>query len=255
MTIRFDTAWLVAVMLVAMRLGVFLTATPIFSAMRMPPQVRVLVSISLATALVAGMGVSSWVAPQTSAALFFAVLIEAAIGAVLAFGVMTTFAALLFGGRLLDLQIGFGIASLYDPVTRAASPLLGTALNMMGILVFLALDGHHELMRALALSLETAPPGGGWPNVNFAAIVAQFGAIFSMGLALAAPVVFGLLILDMALAILSRTMPQMNIFFVSMPLRIATGLILLALSLHYVGPLLKQLFASMSDYLRGVLGG
>src|SRR6185436_21069088 len=121
------------------------------------------------------------------------------------FGVFTAFAALLFGGRLLDIQIGFGIANVFDPVTRTQGPLVGTALNLMAIAVFFAIDGHHMLIRGLAYSLAQFPPGRPLSELNGAAVVAQFGVVFAYGLMIVAPAVIVLLLLDVGLAIAART--------------------------------------------------
>ena len=79
------------------------------------------------------------------------------------------------------------VANLIDPVTRAQAPLIGTALNLMAVAIFFAVDGHHMLVRAVAFSLEHFPPGRSLRELNLAAVAAQFGVMFTFGLALAAP--------------------------------------------------------------------
>src|SRR4030095_6402774 len=112
--------------------------------------------------------------------------------------------------RLLDFQFGFGIANLIDPVTRTQAPLIGTGLQMLAVVLFFVADGHHLLARALAFSLEQFPPGRSVLELHFAAVVARFGVMFPLGLAIAAPALLAVLLLDMGFAMISRTMPQMN---------------------------------------------
>ena len=145
------------------------------------------------------------------------------IGAALAFGLFAAFGAFLFGGRLIDSQIGFAVANLIDPITRAQGPLIGTVLNLTAIAVFLAVDGHHLIIRGLADSLARFPPGQPITELGVTAVTAQFGVVFAYGLMLVAPAVFALLLLDVALAVVARTMPQMNIFIVSLPLKVFVG--------------------------------
>ncbi len=131
--------------------------------------------------------------------------------------------------------------------------MLGTALNLAGLAVFLAADGHHLLLRGLALSFERVPPGGGLPGFDLGAIAAQFGVAFSLGLAIAAPVLALLLMIDLGLSVMSRTMPQWNVFFVSMPAKIFAGLAVLALSIPHLGPVMNRLFASVFRFWDQVL--
>jgi flagellar biosynthetic protein FliR len=191
--------------------------------------------------------------PETVERFIGAAVAELAVGAAFAFGLMCVFGALQFGGRLLDIQIGFGVATLFDPATRAASPLLGTALNLMAVSVFLALDSHHEIVRAVADSLQRVPLGTAG-RIDAAVLVGQFGAMLGFGVALVAPPVAALLLLDLAMAVVARTMPQMNIFIVSMPLKVVVGLLVLGLALPRLAPVLQRLFGSLGPYWRGVAG-
>ncbi|MDY7038336.1 MAG: glycosyltransferase, partial [Thermodesulfobacteriota bacterium] len=108
---------------------------------------------------------------------------ELVVGGLLAFGVFAAFAAFQFGGRVLDFQMGYGVANLIDPVTQAATPLIGTVLQLMAVITFYMLDGHHMIIRGLAFSLEQVPLGAPLQQLPMSAVVAQFGVMFSYGLA------------------------------------------------------------------------
>jgi flagellar biosynthetic protein FliR len=245
MSLYLDTGWLALVFLVSLRLGALFLLAPALGAVQAPVNFKVLLTIALALAMIAAVGMKPTVIPTSAMALFSAAVNEVVLGALLAFGLFTAFGAFIFAGRAIDLQIGFGVANLIDPISRTQAPLLGTALNLMGIAVFLAADGHHLLVRGLALSFERVPPGAGLAELNLPAIVSQFGVTFSLGLAMAAPVVILLLLIDLGLSIMSRTMPQWNVFFVSMPLKIFAGLVILALSVPHLGPAMNSLFRSI----------
>ena len=253
MSIQIYTEWLILVFLVSLRLGALFVLAPVLGSIRAPGSFRVFLVVALAAVLVASLGVEKIAVPSSVFGLLSAALSEVMVGGLLAFGLFAAFSAFMVGGRAIDMQIGFGVANLIDPISRTQAPLLGTAMNLMGIAVFLAVDGHHLLLRGFAVSLERVTPGSGLFEVSVPALAAQFGVAFSLGLAMAAPVLVLLLLIDLGLSIMSRTMPQWNVFFVSMPLKIFAGLVILALSIPHMGTVMSALFKSIFAFWDRVL--
>lgn len=253
MTLTVEIAWILAVSLVALRSGAALAFTPLFGAGHVPTHFRVLLAIALSALIVSGLGIVPAMLPLSVSAFAAAALAELVLGAVLAFGVFTAFAAFLLAGRVMDVQLGFGVATLIDPVNRSPSPLLGTVLNLTAVAMFFAIDGHHMLLRGLVFSLEQAPPGTFISEVDPGILVAQFGAMFVSAAAIAAPVLFTILLIDVVLAVIARTMPQVNVFIVSLPLKIFVGLLMLAISLRYMGSLVARIFEDLFDYWHRLL--
>lgn len=253
MRIEMDLAFVTALLLMSIRLSACFLLTPLFSAAQIPIRIRTFFLVALAAMLVTGLQITPEHVPQTLAELFEASLHELVVGGLLAFGLFTAFGAFLFGGRILDFQMGFGVANLIDPATNTQGPLLGTILNVAAVTIFFLLDGHHMMIRGIAFSLEQAPLGQGLASLNIDVIAAQFGRMFVYGLMLVAPAVFILLLLDVGLAIAARTMPQVNIFIVGLPLKIFVGSVVLALSLSYLSPLLKKIFESIFRFWERVL--
>src|SRR6266446_1362185 len=247
MRVSLDIASLLTTVLIALRLGVALVLTPVLAFGSVPRRFRVLFVFGLAALLAAATGTRAASGAQDVAGFAGMAATEAMLGALLAFGILTAFAALQLAGRLIDLQLGFGVATLIDPATRGHAPLLGTLLWMVAVVVFFAIDGHHALIRALALSLQSVPPGTPLPDLELAPVVGQFGAMFTFAMAIAAPVVLVLLLVDAVVAVMARTMPQMNIFFLSLPLKILVGLLTLALSVVYLGPVAQRCFETIFD--------
>lgn len=254
MLFKLDIAAVMTVFLVTVRFAALFLLTPLFAVAQIPVRVRVLFLLALAFVMVAGLGTVQVATPLGMAELLQAVFNELIVGAALAFGVFAAFAAFLFGGRILDFQMGFGVANLIDPATNTQGPLLGTALNMMAVIIFFLLNGHHMMIRGLAYSLEKIPPGAPVRALSLEAIVSQFGVMFIYGLAVVAPAVFTLLLLDVGMAVAARTMPQVNMFIIGFPLKIFMGLVMLALSLNYMGPLLEKIYASIFHYWQQVIG-
>lgn len=220
--------WVANVLLLSVRLAALLLVTPLLQALPVPGTVRVLLVLALAAAialplppvaLAGGLG-----------ALFAALLQEAAVGATLGLGVSMAFAGFALAGRLLDVQVGFGIGQVFDPQTRSQVPVLSAAFGLAGVLLFFLVNGHHALMRGVAYSLERVPPGRPWaPGADAAAVLQQAAGLFTLGFALAAPVVLFLLLVEFALGVIARNLPQVNIFVLGLPVKVLAGLLALAL--------------------------
>ena len=256
MSIVVDPLWMTAALLVALRLAPLFIMAPVLGGADIPVRIRVFLSLGLAVTIAAAAGpaISPIAAPLASPGAFLAAAAsELMIGIALVFGVFAAFGAFLFGGRLLDIQVGFGIANVFDPISRTQGPLLGTALNLLAVVVFFSIDGHHMLIRGIVESLTLFPPGRSLTQLDAGAVVAQFGIVFAYGLVLVAPAVIALLLVDAGLAIAARTMPQMNIFIVAMPLKVVVGLLVLALSMQYLGPVMSRIFGSIGIYWQRLL--
>lgn len=252
MVLDVTIGWITAVLLLTLRFGVVLYLAPPVAVAKIPNQVMVLWVIALSVGLLVIAKVQP-VAINDLGALIRAALSELLLGSLLGFGLVAMFAAFLLGGRIVDFQMGFGVAGLIDPATRTQAPLIGTILNLIAIMVFYTLDGHHYLLRGLAFSVEKIPPGAWLGDFDLAVVIAHFGAMFSFAIAIVAPVIFSILLLDVGLAVMARTMPQMNVFIVSLPLKIFTGLSVAALSMHTFAPLMEKIFEAMFVFWQNIL--
>jgi flagellar biosynthetic protein FliR len=245
MALSVDLAWILTVMLVAIRFGVVMLMSPVFGLVGLPVNVRVVIVLAVSAALVSGLpGIATGNFAQP-AAFALAALSELVLGALLAFTLLAGFAAFQLAGRILDIQLGFGVVGLIDPSTRGQAPLLGTVLNMTAVLTFFLVGGHRLLLRGLAFSLERIPPGTRLNALPLDTVVQQFGGMFLAAALLAAPVMAVVLFVDVAMAMMARTMPQMNIFIVGLPLKILVGLLVLAISLGLLGPEFSRIFENV----------
>lgn len=239
--------FIVLSLLVFMRLGSLLLMSPLFSVIQLPVHFRVFLLLFLSATIVSSMGLALPKSSLNFATLLYYGLAELVSGMALAFGVFCAFAAFSFGGRVLDFQMGFGVASLIDPSTNTQAPLIGTFLSMLAVLIFFLVDGHHMLLRGFIYSLEQSPPGE-MPSFELAPFVKQFGAMFTFGIMAVAPVVFTILFIDILMGVAARTMPQVNMFIVMLPLKIFVGLVVLLLSLQFMLPLMKKVFLALFSY-------
>ena len=219
-------------------LGV-LAVAPVFSSRGLPNQVKIGLGILL-TLIIA-----PTLPPLPAIGIFSAqgllILVEQlVIGLAIGFCVRIVFAAVDMAGQMAGMTMGLGFASFYDPQTQGQTTSLNQFFVLLATLVFLAMNGHLMLIQALADSFVSFPIGSA-QQVNALAIVQWGGKIFSAGLLLALPVTAALLITNIALGILTRTAPQLNLFGIGFPITLGMGFLMVAWTLPDMLPPLQQL--------------
>jgi flagellar biosynthetic protein FliR len=229
-----DLSSLERVGLLVVRPGALLLTTPVFGASFAPPMVRVglLLLVTLALAPVVTLPPDLGGASTTLIAAR-----EMLIGLALAFSVRVLVAGAELAGHLTGFQIGYAYASLVDPQSGARNGVLSALYANVALIVFLAVDGHHQLLRALASSYAALPLGtSAWSaTADLAPLVARtLGTVFVIGVRLAAPVVLVLFVVEVALGLLSRAAPQLNLTVNAAPIRLFTGLAVLATTIAVV---------------------
>ena len=252
MDVNVSTMWITAALLLSIRFGVVLYLAPNITVAKIPPRVLVMMVLALSVGLLAVANVQL-IEINNVMTLIRAAFSELLLGSLLAFGMVAMFAAFLLGGRIVDFQMGFGIASLLDPATHTEAPVMGTILNLLAVMVFYAMDLHHYLIRGLAFSIETIPPGTWLGDFDVAAVIAHFGAMFTFAIAVVVPIILSIFLLDLGMAVMARTMPQVNVFIVSIPLKIFTGLTVFALTLHTLPAIMTRIFENMYLFWQAVL--
>ncbi|SFV16618.1 flagellar biosynthetic protein FliR [Pseudoduganella namucuonensis] len=254
MSIAIDPAWVLAVFYTAVRLGVLLIMSPILSSLSGVVTVRVLLTLSLSVLLVNGLGTRPPAHELALGPVVLGAMLELGVGVTLAFGVFAAFGAFSLAGKILDIQSGFGMGTVYDPVTRGGAPLFGTMLNMLAVVLFFGLEGHHAFLRGVAYSLQQVPPGAGLDGLALEPVLRQFGLMFSLGVSLVIPVILCLLLAETALAIVSRVLPQMNVFVIGVPVKIVVALAVLALTVGTMGSAMGRVYNAIFTYWEQVLG-
>jgi flagellar biosynthetic protein FliR len=252
-TVVIDIGWLTAVLMTSIRVAAGLSLAPVLGPTTMPASARVIVVLALSVFVVSALPVTA--APLGLAQLVVGALGEALVGASLAFGFLAAYGAAQWAGHVLDVQMGYSAAVLLNPTTRSASPLLATLFGLLCVAVILAIDGHHVLIRAFDASLQAFPPGRAAMDLDWGVIVAHAGAMFTFGLALAAPVMIALLLADLGMAVIARSMPQLNVFVLSFAIKIMLGLLGLVASAPFAGAVLTQLFDTTFRYWDAVSTG
>ncbi|WP_266157650.1 flagellar biosynthetic protein FliR [Dyella silvatica] len=181
-------------------------------------------------------------APESSHLLLASGCSELLIGGCYSMAVMLPMAALGLPARLLDVQAGLASASLFNPSVQSTDSLLGTLLSLAGTLVFFALGFHLLVLRSLMASARLVPLGALAHAPHLSALLGMLGSQFVLGLMVVLPVVLGLFVIDLVIAFASRSMPQANIYFLALPLKVVAVLALLAGSLRLAPTLMSRLF-------------
>ncbi|HEX7814770.1 flagellar biosynthetic protein FliR [Dyella sp.] len=184
-------------------------------------------------------------------AWLLAMLGESVMGLSLSLAVILPMAALDFAAKVVDIQSGASAASLFNPTTHIVESLAGTVMQWAGMVVFFSLGLHLLLMRGMVASIDQVPLGHGGLLVAPSLLLEKLSSQFLLGLMISAPAMLGLFAIDLTVAYASRSMPQANIYFVALPLKLLAGYVLLAGSLRFAPPLIERLYRDAFPFLRG----
>lgn len=154
------------------------------------------------------------------------------IGVAMGFSVRLVFAAVGMAGQMIGMTMGLGFATFFDPQTQGQNTAVSQFLSMLLMLIFLSLDGHLMIVTALTDSFVTMPIAMGSQSIEPVKIAMWGQSIFTTGMLLALPAIAALLITNMALGVLTRTAPQLNLFGIGFPLTLSIGFLVLALALQ-----------------------
>ncbi|MDP1766897.1 MAG: flagellar biosynthetic protein FliR [Methylotenera sp.] len=222
--------WIISLLWPLTRIMGVIATAPIFSHASIPKRVKLGLGVMLTLIIVPTLPPL----PQFEIFSFQGLLIlvqQLIIGVAIGFSMRLVFAAVDLAGQLIGMSMGLGFAMFYDPQSQGQSTALNRFLVMLAMLIFLSLDGHLLIVTAVANSFITMPIAVGGGGIDPMKIAMWGETIFSVGLLLALPAVTALLITNMALGILTKTAPQLNMFGIGFPITLSIGFLVLALSL------------------------
>lgn len=186
--------------------------------------------------------------PASGAMLPFGIGVigEIMIGIIIGVSVRLIFAGIQLAGQLAGYQMGMAIANVMDPSSSEQFPILAQFNQLFALLLLLATNAHHLFLRALAESYRLVPPFGfHFSNSVMQQVVDLGGNMFVIAIQVGAPIIAALLLTSVAFGLVARTVPQMNVFIVAMPLKIAVGLLFIGFSLPYLSSFLNTMFREM----------
>jgi len=222
------------------RCGGLVAAAPFFGDGLLPRPVRALFTGVLALLLLPTVA-SPVPAPAGLPGLAAAAAVEVAIGAAMGFLARLSLLVFEMAGEAISIQMGLGIASLIDPLQPHRTALLARWYWLAGATLFLLMDGHHQLLRALSASLDLVPPGRGAFGGDAAAALTRFSSeALGRAIAVGAPAIGILLATTLGLGLLARTVPQMNVFLVGFPVQIAAGMLAIIAAVPFLAEIARR---------------
>lgn len=243
-----------AFLLVFVRVTSFFIMMPLFSYRTIPTSHKIGFGFFLAWIMFYTIEAPAF---EINGAYFLLIMKEALVGLMVGFIAYLMLSAIQAAGGFIDFQMGFAIANVIDPQTGAQSPLTGQYFYIISLLFLLSVNGHHLMIDGVYYSYQFIPIDQPWipfGNENMVAYVVQsFSYMFMIALQMSLPVVGSLFLVDVALGIVARTVPQLNVFVVGLPLKIGVSFIVIFLVMAIMMGVVSQLFETMLGTMRGLM--
>ena len=214
------------------RIGAFLMVMPLVGGSFVPVRVRLLLAIALTMVIAPLVPPTATPAVLSPAGLVMTIQ-EIGIGVALGFLVQLVFDAIALGGQVIGMSMGLGFAVFLDRARGISIPVLGQLFLMLGMLVFLALDGHLAMIRLLAESFQAWPIAGA--NLTLpvlAEMLGWTGQLFVLAMKIALPAVTALLVVNLSFGVMSRAAPTLNLFAVGFPVTMLLGFVVVFLNMN-----------------------
>ncbi|HEY9059840.1 MAG TPA: flagellar biosynthetic protein FliR [Pseudobacteroides sp.] len=235
--------------------GLFVIA-PIFGRRNIPVYLKV--GLALITALLLMNAVKMNPVDYGNNIYSYTMLIfkEFIVGIILGYIANVIFDAILMAGQLIDMQVGFGMVNVLDPISNIQIPISSNFYYMISMMVLMASNGHHVIMKGLFESYRFIPAGEvAFNTILLNDVLASFSKMFLIGFKISAPIIAAILVTDIALGIISKSIPQLNVFIVGMPAKIILGVLVMVLTIpafiylvgFMVGELDNEMFKVIKD--------
>lgn len=247
--------YLITSFLIFVRITALVGTAPFFGNQLVPVRIKAFFALALTIIMAPVMYAASPVVAASASNLQVVVLIlkEILVGAAMGLTGQIIFAGIRMGGELMSVNIGLSFASVVDPVNQAQGSIVSQLFGLLAILVFLSIGGDTYYIQALARSFEIVPVGEASMALAAPVFIKMAMYLFVVGVQMAAPFIVVLFLLDLSFAIFARIMPQANIFFIALPLKLGIGIILMLLILPYTPMAFDHFFQKMWDFLWSVL--
>ncbi|MGI6649837.1 MAG: flagellar biosynthetic protein FliR [Bacillota bacterium] len=229
-------------LLVLARITAFLVISPIFALKGVPALVKIGLGLLLSLLIFPGIQPGLEQASVSAPDFTMKIMREVLMGLTLGFVALLVFNSMVMAGKIMDLECGFMMSTLLDPQTGAGVTLLGQFLYVLGLLLFLTLDAHHLLLRLLANSFRLIPLEAAVFSPELTGQIWKiFIDIFSLAFQIATPLLVVLVTSDLVLSLIARSVPQLNVFMIGLPLKAGLGILTLSLLV----PFLLTIFSSL----------
>ena len=241
-------------LLIVLRVSAMVMTLPIFGSRSIPLFFRLGLAFAAGFVLFPVLKLSPRPLPVNMVSFVFGVGREILLGVSVGLCVQLVLAGIQLAGQLAGYQMGLAIAEVMDPDSSEQIPILAQYANIIALLFFVITNAHHWFLRALVDSFQVVPLldarfGGEFVEL----LIRMTGNVFVMAVKIGAPMIVALLMTSVAFGLVARTVPQMNVFIVAMPLKIVVGLLFFGFSLPYLSAFLRHVFGGLGDSIRLLL--
>lgn len=243
-------------LLTLIRVSIILFFLPFFGAGFIPNQIKAMICLLLSFAIFPYVHLPAQYFPAHPLGIGLMILGESLLGLTLGLIVHVIFAAIQMGGELVGFQIGFSMINVVDPMLGTSESVIAHFVYMVSILTFLSLDGHLFLLKGLLDSFRLVAPGSLFFSPLLVKDMLKFSSqIFVLAIKIASPVMVALFLTDLALALISRAAPQINVLFVGFPLKIIIGFMFLGFLFELLSLYMEQFIGDLNQYFLAILHG
>lgn len=249
MTFPITEATLASFLAVLGRVAGAVLSSPFFRRGQVPVMVRVALCLVLALFLTPLVEVR-----DTRLDLFFPLRLvyEVLVGLFLGYLFALVVSGVTMAGGLMDFEMGLGLAHAFDPTAGVFSSLLARFYTMLAVLIFFLAGGHHLLVVSVLASYRVFPAGGmGFPSILSTTAARAAAEVFVVAVRVAAPVVGALFVADVVFGLVARSVPQLNVFVLGIPLKILLGLLAVAVTMPATVVFLQRIFEGFEGWLAG----
>lgn len=248
--------FLPAYLLIFARISGLMISMPVFSYSQISVHIRVMLTFVL-TIIISPLIIADFTVAITSVlSLFFFLMGELFIGLLIGFGARLVFEGFAMAGSFIGLQMGMAIMTVFDPTHEEQQPIISNLWIMVVVVFFLVTNSHYFLIETLFYNFKMIKLGAATLKPGIGQTIISGGSvIYDLALKFAAPSMIFLLTVDVAIAFMARVMPQLNIFFISLPLKLGIGIILLIISLRIFQGLFSYIINEMQVFVHLIIRG
>ncbi|UNC91759.1 flagellar biosynthetic protein FliR [Candidatus Contubernalis alkaliaceticus] len=241
--------------LIFVRVSSFFVTLPFLSYRGVPNLMKIFFGLVVSYLIYLSGGYGLVEVPEGSAAYILYIAGEAMVGLGLGFVVILVFSAFRMMGQTIDVKLGLSMASILDPQFGSTVTLMGQFFYLFSLVLYLSVNGHHHLFLALSRSYLLIPVGGAsFSGAVLKQVTELFYGVFALAFQMAAPVIIVIIITDISLGLISKTVPQLQVFIVGLPLKIFLGLLVVYLSIPYLEPLIGDIFQGIYTDIFKIMG-
>lgn len=237
------------------RVGVVFSLIPLFAGEIAPRKITAIIVFFLSLVILPAVPAAGVPDPHMNILTLIVLLLhELLVGLTIGLSVNVIFAGIQVAGEIIGFQMGFSIVNVLDPMTGVDAPITANLLYILSFLLFLSFNGHHMLLKALVSSFSVLPVQAGFPHQAFlSAVIAYMGQCFVIAVKVSAPVIGILLLINVAFAIMSRAIPQMNVFMMAFPVTIGVGLAFLIIIIKMMPGFMEGAMTNAWAFLKVVM--